>query len=226
MQASARLPTTSQPTPLDFSQVLEPLVGAGHQVICVTVSKKLSGTYNSAIQAAADYPDGAVSVVDSDSASAGHMLQVLAAAEDATSADATLESVLSAAQARPQRCFMYFALDTLENLQKGGRIGRAQAFMGSLLKVKPILQISEGEVLPVDRPRNMRRALQRLEELVRSHGPATKMATAYSTDRGAATALSESLSDLVPADQVYNVQIGSAVGTHGGPGAVAVAMLG
>jgi DegV family protein with EDD domain len=226
MQATARLPTTSQPTPQDFSQVLEPLVGAGHQVICVTLSKKLSGTYNSAVQAAADYTDGAVSVVDSNSASAGHMLQVLAAAEDATSADATLESVLSAAQGRPQRCFMYFALDTLENLQKGGRIGRAQAFMGSLLKVKPILQVLEGEVVPVDRPRNMRRALQRLEELVRSHGPATKMATAYTTDQGAATALSESLSDLAPADQVYNVQIGSAVGTHGGPGAVAVAMLG
>ena len=164
LQASPRLPTTSQPTVLDFTQHLEPLVNSGDQVVCITVSKQLSGTYNSAIQAAAALPDGAVSVIDSNTATAGHMLQVVAAAEDAAAEDATVESVLSAANLRASRSFTYCALDTLEYLQKGGRIGKAQAFMGSILKVKPILKVSGGEVLPIDRPRNTRRAMQRLED--------------------------------------------------------------
>ena len=225
LQASPRLPTTSQPTVLDFTQHLEPLVNHGDQVVCITLSKQLSGTHNSAIQAAAALPDGAVSVIDSNTATAGHMLQVVAAAEDAAAEDATVESVLSAANSRASTGFTYCALDTLEYLQKGGRIGKAQAFMGSLLKVKPILRVSGGEVLPVDRPRNTRRAMQRLEELVRSHGPASKLAVAYSTDPELAETLRVALSDLVSADQSYTIQIGSAIGTHSGPGAVGVATL-
>ena len=225
LQASPRLPTTSQPTPTDFAEKLAPLVQDGHQAICVTVSKLLSGTYNSAIQAAADFPDGAVSVVDSNTATAGHMLQVIAAAEDAAAADATAESVLSAVQARAAQGLTYCMVDTLEYLQKGGRIGKAQAFMGSLLKVKPILKIAEGEVLPIDRPRNTNRAMQRLEELVRSHGAASKLAVAYTTEPDIADQIRARLSDLAPPEQTYVLQIGSAVGTHAGPGAIGVATI-
>ena len=225
LQSSSRLPTTSQPTPTDFAEKLAPLVQDGHQVICITVSKLLSGTYNSAVQAAADLPDGAVSVVDSNTATAGHMLQVIAAAEDAAVADATVASVLAAAEARAAQGLTYCMVDTLEYLQKGGRIGKAQAFMGSVLKVKPILKITEGEVLPVDRPRNTRRAMQRLEELVRSHGAASKLAVAYSTEPDVADEIRARLSDLAPDEQTYVLQIGSAVGTHCGPGAIGVATI-
>jgi DegV family protein with EDD domain len=133
--------------------------------------------------------------------------------------------VTEAAAARAQRGFAYCALDTLEYLQKGGRIGAAQAFVGSLLKVKPILRVADGQVEPLERPRNMRRAVQRLEELIRGHGPASKLAVAYATDPAAADDLLSRLSDLVPADQSYTMQIGSAIGTHGGPGAIGVATL-
>ncbi len=225
LQSSPRLPTTSQPTPTDFAKKLAPLVQDGHQVICITVSKLLSGTYNSAVQAAADLPDGAVSVVDSNTATAGHMLQVIAAAEDAAVADATVASVLAAAEVRAAQGLTYCMVDTLEYLQKGGRIGKAQAFMGSVLKVKPILKITEGEVLPVDRPRNTRRAMQRLEELVRSHGAASKLAVAYSTEPDVADEIRARLSDLAPDEQTYVLQIGSAVGTHCGPGAIGVATI-
>ena len=225
LQSSSRLPTTSQPTPTDFIQNLEPLVNEGHQVVCITLSRQLSGTYNSAIQAAAEFSDGMVSVIDSNTATAGHMLQVVAAAEDAARPDATAQSVTEAAAARAQRGFAYCALDTLEYLQKGGRIGAAQAFVGSLLKVKPILRVADGQVEPLERPRNMRRAVQRLEELIRGHGPASKLAVAYATDPAAADDLLSRLSDLVPADQSYTMQIGSAIGTHGGPGAIGVATL-
>ena len=225
LQSSPQLPSTSQPTPGDFTGAMEPLVSAGDQVVCITVARQLSGTYNSAAQAASQFDDGAVTVIDSGTASVGHMLQVIAAAEDAAASDATLDSVVSAAQTRAGRSYGFAMVDTLEYLQKGGRIGKAQAFMGSLLKVKPILKVADGEVLPVDRPRNLRRGLQRLEELVREQGPASKLAVAYTTDAAPAEEIRNRLSDLVDPENTYTLQVGSAIGTHIGPGAVAVSTL-
>ena len=225
LQSSPELPSTSQPTPGDFTAAMEPLVSAGDQVVCITVARQLSGTYNSAVQAAAQFDEGAVTVIDSGTASVGHMLQVIAAAEDASADNAVLDSVVSAAQARASRGYGFAMVDTLEYLQKGGRIGKAQAFMGSLLKVKPILKVADGEVLPVDRPRNVRRGLQRLEELVREQGPASKLAVAYTTDAGPAEEMRNRLSDLADPGNTYTLQIGSAIGTHIGPGAVAVSTL-
>lgn len=225
LQSSAQMPSTSQPTPRDFTEAMEPLVTAGDQVVCITVPKELSGTYNSARQAASQLEDGAVTVIDAGTASVGHTLQVIAAAEDAAAPDATLDSVVSAAQARAGRSYAFAMVDTLEYLQRGGRIGKAQAFMGSLLKVKPILKVANGEVLPVDRPRNLRRGLQRLEELVREQGPASKLAVAYTTDAGPAEEMRNRLSDLVDPENTYTLQVGSAIGAHIGPGAVAVSTL-
>ena len=227
LTSSPQFPGTSQPTPGDFTEKLEPLVAEGHQVLCITVPRKLSGTYNSATQAATQFDDGAVTIIDSGTASAGHMLEVIAAAEDAAAPDATLESVASAARTRAAQAYGYVAVDTLEYLQKGGRIGKAQAFMGSILKVKPILRVSDGEVMPIDRPRNQRRALQRLEELVREQAAARPPSWPSPTPptppppRRCATACPTWPS----ADQTYTVQIGSAIGAHVGPGAVAVSTL-
>ena len=225
LQSSPQLPSTSQPTPGDFTEALEPLVSAGDQVVCITVARQLSGTYNSAIQAVSQFDDGAVTVIDSQTASVGHMLQVIAAAEDASAPDATAESVAAAATQRASTGFGLAMVDTLEYLQKGGRIGKAQAFMGSILKVKPILSVANGEVLPVDRPRNLRRGLQRLEELVRERGAASKLAVAYTTDAAPAEEIRNRLSDLVSAENTYTTQVGSAIGTHVGPGAIAVSTL-
>ena len=225
LMQSDRLPTTSQPTPGDFLQHFERLIAAGDDVVCITVPKGLSGTYNSAIQASRELSDGAITVIDANTASAGHMLQVIAAAEDAAAPDTTAGSVAERAEARAESGFCYCAVDTLEYLQRGGRIGKAQAFMGSLLKVKPILLVAEGEVLPVDRPRNTNRAMNRLEELVRSRGPATKLAVSYTTDQQPAHDLLARLSDLAPPEQSYIMQIGSGIGTHIGPGAVGVSTL-
>ena len=225
LQSSPQLPSTSQPTPGDFTERFETLVAAGHQVVCITVPRQLSGTYNSAVQAAAQFEDGAVTVVDAGTASVGHMLQVIAAAEDAATPDATAEAVAQAARVRAGGGYGYAMVDTLEYLQKGGRIGKAQAFMGSLLKVKPILRVAAGEVLPVDRPRNVRRGLQRLEELVREVGPVSKLGVAYTTDVHPAEEMRNRLSDLADPENTYTVQIGSAIGAHVGPGAIAVSTL-
>ena len=225
LQSSPQLPSTSQPTPGDFTERFETLVAAGQQIVCITVPRQLSGTYNSAVQAASQFENGAVTVVDAGTASVGHMLQVIAAAEDASRTDATAESVAEAARVRAGSGYGYAMVDTLEYLQKGGRIGKAQAFMGSLLKVKPILRVADGEVLPVDRPRNLRRGLQRLEELVREAGSASKLAVAYTTDAAPAEDMLNRLGDLASPENTYTVQIGSAIGTHIGPGAIAVSTL-
>ena len=225
LQSSPQLPSTSQPTPGDFTERFETLVAAGHQVVCITVPRQLSGTYNSAVQAASQFEDGVVTIVDAGTASVGHMLQVIAAAEDAAAPDATAGSVVEAARVRAGSGYGYAMVDTLEYLQKGGRIGKAQAFMGSLLKVKPILRVADGEVLPVDRPRNLRRALGRLEELVREAGSVSKLAVAYTTDAAPAEDMRNRLADLAAPENTYTVQIGSAIGTHIGPGAVAVSTL-
>ncbi len=226
LQSSAQLPSTSQPTPGDFTGALEPLVSAGDEIVCITVARQLSGTYNSATQAASQFDDGAVTVIDSQTASVGHMLQVIAAAEDAAAPGATAESVVAAATQRASAGYGLAMVDTLEYLQKGGRIGKAQAFMGSILKVKPILSVANGEVLPVDRPRNLRRGLQRLEELVREQsGSVSKLAVAYTTDAAPAEEMRNRLSDLASPENTYTIQIGSAIGTHVGPGAVAVSTL-
>ena len=110
------------------------------------------GSVNSAAQAAARFDDAAVTIIDSGTASVGHMLQVIAAAEDAALPEATADVVATAARVRAGGGYGYAMVDTMEYLQKGGRIGKAQAFMGSLLKVKPILKVANGEVLPVTVP--------------------------------------------------------------------------
>ena len=225
LQSSPQLPSTSQPTPGDFTERFGSLVADGHQVVCLTVAQQLSGTYNSAAQAAAQFDDAAVTIIDSGTASVGHMLQVIAASEDAALPEATAESVAAAARIRAGGGYGYAMVDTMEYLQKGGRIGKAQAFMGSLLKVKPILKVANGEVLPVDRPRNLRRGLQRLEGLVREQGAVSKLSVAYTTDAAPAEEMRHRLSDLAAAENTYTVQIGSAIGTHVGPGAVAVSTL-
>ena len=225
LQSSPQLPSTSQPTPGDFTERFGSLVADGHQVVCLTVAQQLSGTYNSAAQAASQFGDVAVTIIDSGTASVGHMLQVIAAAEDAALPEATAEAVAEAARIRAGGGYGYAMVDTLEYLQKGGRIGKAQAFMGSLLKVKPILKVANGEVLPVDRPRNLRRGLQRLEGLVREQGAVSKLAVAYTTDAAPAEEMRHRLSDLTAPENTYTVQIGSAIGTHLGPGAVAVSTL-
>jgi DegV family protein with EDD domain len=115
-------------------------------------------------------------------------------------------------------------LDTLEFLQKGGRIGKAQAFLGSVLNVKPILRLHEGEAHPVERPRNRERAMRRLVELVKELGPVRRLAVIYSTDAERMAVLKQELTGLLPASQIIEARFGSTLGTYIGPDALGVAI--
>ena len=224
LQAGGRTPTTAQPTPADFQKIYRDLIGQGDQIISIHVSSKLSGTLNSAEQAKASLDDGSsVEIIDSHLASIPLGLVVLDAVVMA-SEGRNVHEVAATIQQTLGLHHGLFALDTLEYLHKGGRIGKARAFMGSVLHVKPILRLEGGEAYPVERPRNSERAMRRLVELTQELAPVRRLAVIHSTDANRMAELKQSLRGLLPADQIIESRFGSTLGTYIGPDALGVAV--
>jgi DegV family protein with EDD domain len=224
LQSEGRTPTTAQPTVADFQEVYRDLVGQGDQVVSIHVSGKLSGTINSAEQARILLEDGApVEIIDSQLASISLGLAVLDAAVMAAEGGDYRQIAAKVRQGLNLHHGI-FALDTLEFLQKGGRIGKARAFMGTVLHVKPILRLQDGEAHPVERPRNRERAMRRLVELAQDLAPVRRLAVIYSTDPEQMDALKQDLTGLLPADQIIEARFGSTLGTYIGPDALGVAV--
>ena len=225
LAAAEELPTTSQPTPAAFEDAFQKAVEAGDEVVCITIASKLSGTYQSATIAAEEFP-GKVFVVDSRTAAIGS--GVLAAyalqlADKGMSGQEILEELIAARK----QIRLYFMVDTLEYLKKGGRLNSAVAVVGGLLNIKPILQVSqEGEIGMLSTARGMKKAFATLTELSKKEGGAdfTKpvlMGYTGAKDENLAK-YREEAAELWPAETAQ-AMIGSAIGVHVGPGAVAVA---
>ena len=170
LRASPVLPKTTAPPPALYTPIFERLVAEGHTIICLHPSTELSGTVRSATVAARDFPDADIRVVDTRTVAGPLAVMALLAArwaQEGTDADTILARVhdLTARQR------IYFVVDTLEYLHKGGRIGGARALLGGLLQVKPILALRDGRVEPLEQQRTQRRALARLRELVLEECP-------------------------------------------------------
>ena len=224
LEGLARLPTTSQPTIADFQEVYQRLLDQGHQIVSIHVSSKLSGTVNSATQAKAAIGDSSpIEIVDSQMASGPMGLIVLDAAQLAREMP-DFREVARRVRQTLVRTHGFFLVDTLEYLQKGGRIGKAQAFVGGMLKVKPILTIREGEVHPVERPRSMERAKNRIIEIARDLAPVRQVNVSYSTDRVQALALRAELAELVNPEHLIESRFGPVLGTYLGPNALGVSV--
>ena len=226
LAANSRLPTTAQPSVADFQSVYQELLGQGHQVVSVHISGKLSGTINSAEQAKATMGDdnaGRIQIVDSQLASIPLGLVAIRAAQLAEDSGSHTDI---ADQLRRETSLTqgFFVVDTLEYLRKGGRIGKAQAFVGSVLNVKPILTIKDGEAHPLERPRNRDRALRRIVELASQHAPLRQLAVIYSTEPEQAEALRGRLSGLLNPEEVVTARFGPTLGTYLGPRALGVAL--
>ena len=223
---SSELPKTSQASPGDFKEVYDELGAAAGGIVSVHVSSKISGTYNSAVQAA-ELTSAAcpVEVVDSAQASMGLGLVVAAAAE-AANRGAGHDEVTAAARdaAERARCFCLF--ETLEYLEKGGRIGKAQALIGSVLKIKPMIIIQDGEVTPLGKARTFPKALVKMKQTARDFGPIESLAIMHSTTPEAAEAVADDLRDLLPEGaEPYVTRFGPALGVYTGPGAIGIALL-
>ena len=220
----ARPPTTAQPSTADFQTVYAALLEEGHQILSIHVSGKLSGTLNAAEQAkTALGGDPPIRIIDSRLASIPLGLAALQAA-DAAQRTESLQELTQQVRLELPLNEAFFLLDTLEFLEKGGRVGKAQAFLGSILRVKPILRLSDGEVHPVERPRTQAKALARLLELAKQLGPAQRVAVIYSTEEEAARHLRRDLTDLAPEEDIIIARFGPTLGTYVGPGALGIAL--
>jgi DegV family protein with EDD domain len=219
-------PTTSQPTPEQFAHAYRPLLEHDDdQVVSLHISAKLSGTLQSAHIAAKEFPPDRIHLVDTETASAGIQLLVRAALDD-IAAGLDAQAVARKAMERRQRVTIYVLLDTLTYLQRGGRIGRAQATLGSLLNVKPLLTVVEGEVAPKARVRSRRQGLEKIVELLRDLLPLRGLAAFHCGAPELLPLLSNQLKALVPDVKILFGQVGPVVGAYAGPGGIGIAALG
>ena len=221
-----QLPTTSQPSPGDFIEAYKGVGKDADGIVSVHISGKLSGTYNSAVQAK-DQADVhcPIEVVDTLQASMGIGMIAMAAAR-AASQGADLEEVADVARRAIAQSQCFALLDTLEYVQKGGRIGKAQALLGSILKIKPMITIRDGEVHELAKARTTSKAIARLEEFARGFAPLDSICVLHSTTPKVAEEIAENLRELLTADKVpFVARFGPVLGTHTGPGAVGVGLL-
>jgi DegV family protein with EDD domain len=225
MDSTGLLPETAAPSPGRFEQEFRAAAAAGADaVVCINLSSALSATMQSA-QTAATALEGEldVRVVDSRSITGGLGTMVLEAAtmaSEGASADAIVERV----QDMVVRTDIYGALNTLDNLKKGGRIGGAKALLGSMLSVKPMIHIVDGAVEEAGKPRTRRRALETLRQHLYDAGDVESLSVLH----GEATDIDEFLdmiSDRYPRDAIRVGKIGAVIGTHGGPGVIGICFL-
>jgi DegV family protein with EDD domain len=220
LQQEKALPSTSQPPPALFQHAYEHLITQG-EVVSVHLSHKFSGTVESARRVAEEVAPERISVVDSGSASMGLGLCVIAAAR-AAQAGADRAACAAAAEAVAGRLQIAVAFETLEYLRRGGRIGRATAFVGGLLKLKPILTVKDGEAFPVTRVRSRAKAIDELFDLVTKHQPVTDVVVLHTTTPDDAEALAARAREAAPQATVYEGRFGPVLGVHGGPGMIGV----
>ena len=219
---SRDFPKTSQPSVEAFATVYREIAANGHDIASIHVSSKLSGTLNSAsIASETSELETRIELLDSYTAGVGLRAVVEAAAAQAREG-APLEEVTAAARSVMARCRVVVAVDTLEYLQKGGRIGRASALLGSALRIKPLIQIDGGEVAPFDRVRTRSKAVKRLEEVALEDLTLEKLFVIYSDNDTSATELVEHVSPHLPHTRIEVIQTGPTVGAYLGPNALGI----
>jgi DegV family protein with EDD domain len=229
LRAAASLPTTSQPSIGDFLAVYEPLVEQGCEVVSIHISGGISGTVEAARQAAAELTErvaaARIEIVDSRLACGALGLVVLATSA-AARGGADSATVVARAREAAEATRLWFAVDTLEYLRRGGRIGAAQAWLGGALKIKPILTL-DGEITPIERVRTSGRAFERMVEYMRSRRDdgADGWVVQHIQAPDVVERLLERGRELFQSEPVFVSEIGPVIGAHVGPGLVGVGGL-
>ncbi len=224
LQTSPDFPASSQPSVADFREAFEELAKDADGIAAILVSDELSGTINSARMAKESLPDVPIEIVDTRAVSAQLGFIAIAAAQ-AAAAGADLQTVADTARAMIGEVGIYFVVDTLEDLHRGGRIGAAARLFGTALNLKPLLAIKDGMVHPVTKVRSRRKALETLfqlldEELAGKEG--IHMAVLHVAAPEEAARLAEQLVERFDPVEMLHTECGPVVGTHAGPGTVGV----
>jgi DegV family protein with EDD domain len=220
--ASPKLPTTSQPSVSAFQAAFQSAIDAGEDVVCITISSELSGTFNSARLAAGEIGDDRVRVVDSRGATMQIGWIVVAAARVAQ-AGGGLSAVEAAAHAAIPRVRLFALLQTLDYVYKGGRIGRAQHMVGSALAIKPIVSVRDGVVEPLERVRTWKKAITRVTDLVTP--TPTDILVLHTDNLPDASHVASALAARYPSANVGIGAAGTVISTYVGPGCIATSAL-
>jgi DegV family protein with EDD domain len=227
LETAKIMPSTSQPSVADFEVLFRSLHQQGYDILAVLISEDLSGTVSSATQAKQMLPEANIEIVNSRSIAMALGFQVLAAAR-AANQGASLEECKRLALEARENAGVIFVLDTLEFLHRGGRIGGAKRFVGTLLNVKPVLAIDDGLVVPLDSVRTQKKALERIIDLIeeRTQGHQNiRLATLHANNPETAHFILDRAMERIPSiEQVFS-EVSPVVGTHAGPGAVGLAYI-
>ncbi|WP_242826037.1 DegV family protein [Desulfurispora thermophila] len=219
--------TTSQPSPAEFVAAYRPLLEAGGEVISLHISSRMSGTLQSARLAQSMLSSGHIEIIDSTRVSAALGLVVLNAAR-AAQRGAGRSEIMELISRQIRNLEVFFAVDTLEYLQRGGRIGRAQAFLGTLLNVKPILTMRDGYIHPFEKVRGKQKALQRMITAMQDrYGPGTSLqcVLVHGQDPQGLEELRQLVSQQLNCVEIIDCQLGCVVGSHVGPGVLGLVCL-
>jgi len=215
-------PSTIQPTPQDFTEVYQKLSPEADGIISIHISSKLSGTCNSALRGKEMIEKGCpIEVVDSQMTTMGLGLVAIVAATMAKAGEG-LEKVVAEVKGTIPNMHLMGLLDTLKYLRLGGRIGKAEALLGSVLNVKPLLTLKDGEVVPAGQARSRTKGMERLFDFVKNTENIQDLAIVYNTTPTEAQTLAERIGSIFTKEQVKLATVGPMLGVHMGPGALVV----
>ncbi len=218
-------PTTTQPAPGAFADVYNKLVEETEEILVIVISGKLSGTYQSATNAKSMVEKKCrIEVIDSLKVAMGLGLIVIAAAQAAKDG-ASLDKVMEVVNKRIPRSHSIFYFETLKYLAKGGRIGKAQGFLGAMLSIKPILTVKDGEIAPLTRVRSKAAGMEYIHNFVAGFPHIDELAVEHCTTPDDADKLAELLSSCIPKERIYRSTVSPVLGTYAGPDALAVTVL-
>ncbi len=224
LENSSELPKTSQPSIGDFINIYKPYLDNGDQIISIHVSSKLSGTFNSATQAKSQLDNtNSISIIDTNSVSMGVGLISIYAAKLIKEKDISLADATKIITDVINKTETFALVETLEFLQKGGRISKTKELIGNLLKVRPILKSENGIIVQVGRERSRNKGIAYLEEAAKNSSPLKYLSIMYSTTPEEAQILADKLrsKDVIP----IIAQLGPVIGTYAGPQALAIALI-
>lgn len=224
LMESDKPPSTSQPPIGDFEAVYQRLAQETEQIISIHIPDTVSGTLDAARAAAADMVGTDIIVIDSRQISmAQGWLAILAAR--VAQAGHPLDEILDLIEKTIPRLHLVAVLETLEYARRGGRIGRAAAMMGTVLRVKPLIAFQDGQLMPLENARTMHRAIDRLIQMVREWAPLEEAAVIHAAAPELATQIQSRLGDFHPIEQIPVTEAGPTLGAHAGPGAVGIACV-
>ena len=227
LETAKVMPSTSQPSVADFEVLFRSLYQDGYEILAILLTEALSGTISSATQAKKMLPEATIEIVNSRTLAMAHGFHVMAAARAAKNGASLAECKRIAEDAR-DRSGVIFVLDTLEFLHRGGRIGGAKRFVGTLLNVKPILAIEDGVIVTLDQVRTQKKALETIVDLIveRTEGhKSIRLATLHANNPETAQHILDEVTKRIPLAEKVFAELSPVLGTHAGPGAVGLAYL-